>query len=252
MSKDYFSSQAALYQQFRPHYPDTLFAFLTAGLKPGALVWDCATGNGQAALGLARCETIEALIASDQSDAQLAQAQDHPRVHYVQAMAEQVPLADHSVDLVTVAQALHWFEFDAFYREVKRVLKADGLFAAWTYSFLSVTPQLGTDLDAAIRQFYRDVIGAYWPPERRWVDQHYRAIPFPFVDVAVPEITIDVAWNLPMVLGYMSSWSAVQLYKDDRQHDPMPEFAARLTPLWGEPERIRKLRWPLGVRVGRL
>ena len=249
MPKDYFSTQADAYKQFRPTYPAALFDFLARDLAPDALVWDCATGNGQAALALGDC--VGAVVASDQSSAQLVNAGRGDSVHYVQALAEAVPLADRSVDLVTVAQALHWFEFEAFYREATRVLKPGGLLAAWTYSFLSVSPQLGADLDTAVRDFYHNVIGTYWPPERRWVDEQYRSIPFPFAAVTAPEFAIEVEWDLPSVLGYMSSWSAVQRYKDDVLRDPLPTLAASLAPLWGEPQTVRRLRWPLNLRLGR-
>ncbi|MFT4582859.1 MAG: ubiquinone/menaquinone biosynthesis C-methylase UbiE [Gammaproteobacteria bacterium] len=248
MHKDYFSAQSADYKTFRPQYPQALFDFLCRDLNPHATVWDCATGNGQAALALQQYAAH--VLATDQSAAQLKHAGPHPKVHYIRAFAEAIPVADHSIDMVTIAQALHWFDFDRFYAEVRRVVIPGGLIAAWTYSFLSVTDQLGNDIDSAIRWFYQDVIGPYWPPERRWVDEQYRTIPFPFDEQPSPEISFDVMWDLSAILGYMSSWSAVQQYTAATREDPMPMLAKRLTPLWGEPETKRPLHWSLALRVG--
>lgn len=250
MQKDYFSTQSDAYKLYRPVYPESLFAFLSQGLPEDAVVWDCATGNGQGAVGLSR--NVAMVVASDQSRAQLGNARRAKFVHYVQALAEAMPLRDHSVDLVTVAQALHWFEFDRFYAEVKRVLKPNAKIAAWTYSFLSVTPQLGVDLDAVVRWFYDDVIGPYWPSERRWVDDQYRSIPFPFIDIDTPSFTIEVDWDLSAILGYIGSWSAVQLFKDASTVDPMELLAERIIPIWGEATERRHLNWRLDLRYGRL
>ena len=201
MPNDYFSTQSDAYKHYRPAYPNALSIFLLQRFGEDAMVCDCATGNGQAALALSR--HAMAVVATDQSRAQLAHAPRADNVHYVQAIAEAIPLANDSVDLVTVAQALHWFDFDSFYAEVRRVLKPNGRIAAWTYSFLSVSPQLGADLDDAVRWFYHDVIGPYWPSERRWVDDQYRSIPFPFIDIDTPSFTIEVDWDLPAILGYI-------------------------------------------------
>lgn len=250
MAKDYFSAQSGAYRQFRPGYPASLFEFLLGALPAHACIWDCATGNGQAAVAIgAHAATV---VATDQSRAQLAHATEAAGVHYVEALAEATPLRTGSIDLVTVAQALHWFDFEPFYGEVRRVLKPGGLFAAWTYSFLSVSAQLGADIDRAIRAFYHDVIGPYWPPERRWVDERYRSIPFPFESMPTPAYTIEVAWNLEALLGYVSSWSAVQRYKDDRGRDPVPLLRARLAPLWEDPAVEQRLEWPLDLRLGRV
>lgn len=249
MSKDYFSAQADRYVAFRPHYPDALFTALCRDLPADALVWDCATGNGQAATMLGR--RVSRVIGSDQSAAQLRHAVPHEHVHYVQAAAEVMPLRDASVDLITVAQALHWFDFDRFYAEVARVLKPGGLLAAWTYSFLSVIPQLGADIEQVLRRFYHDVVGPYWPAERRWVDEAYRTIPFPYAMFDIGEFTIDVAWNLASVAGYVSSWSATQRYVAATGHDPLPSLVRQLASSWGPPADTRRLRWPLGIRAGR-
>jgi SAM-dependent methyltransferase len=249
MKKDYFSTQADAYRTFRPGYPEVLFGTLCREIPTGATAWDCATGNGQAAVMLA--EHVGRVVASDQSARQLAHATPHDRVAYVRAYAEAMPLADRSVDLVTVAQALHWFDFDRFYDEVRRVLKPGGLIAAWTYSFLSVTPQLGAGVDRVVRWFYHDIVGPYWPPERRWVDEQYRTIPFPFDPVDLPCCAIDVEWDMAAVVGYIRSWSATERCAAATGSDPVRLLVDRLEKVWGEPEQTRRLRWSLGLRCGR-
>lgn len=249
MQKDYFSTQSAAYKSFRPLYPDKLFEYLCSHLNPSSVVWDCATGNGQAALALKN--RVSTVVASDQSAAQLGNAPRRAGVYYLKAFAEDMPLRDQSIDLITVAQALHWFDFDRFYAEVLRVLKPNGLIAVWTYSFLSVSPQLGAAIDAVIKSFYHDVVGPFWPPERRMVDEQYRSIAFPFDEEQTPNFSIDVEWDLNATLGYMGSWSAVQQYIKAEQHDPIPQLTEQLRSVWGDPALRRQLNWSLGLRVGR-
>jgi SAM-dependent methyltransferase len=249
MKKDYFSTQSTAYKTFRPLYPENLFEFLCRDLASECVVWDCATGNGQAALALRN--KVSTVVASDQSAAQLANAPQHDGIYYLRSMAERIPLRSHSIDLVTVAQALHWFDFDRFYAEVRRVLRPGGRIAVWTYSFLSVSPQLGEDVDAVIKSFYHDVIGPYWPPERCWVDEHYRSIPFPFDELDTPSFSIEVEWDLNATFGYMGSWSAVQQYVKATGRDPLPLLKEELALAWGKPTRQRRLSWALGLRVGR-
>jgi SAM-dependent methyltransferase len=178
-STDHFSAHAAHYARHRPSYPPELFAWLAAQSPARELAWDCATGNGQAALALA--EHFQRVHATDFSAEQLAQATPHPRVGYLQAPAEASGLAAQSCDLVTVAQALHWFCHERFFAEVRRVLKPGGLFAAWTYTLLHGDPEL-TEI---VRDYSTNTVGAWWPPERRWVDLGYRGMPFPCADIDV-------------------------------------------------------------------
>ena len=250
MSSDYFSKRSGAYQQYRPRYPQQLFAYFFQQVGRDACVWDCATGNGQAAVGLNRYAGC--VVATDSSSSQLGQAISACKVHYVQANAESVPLADDSVDFITVAQALHWFDFDQFYNEARRVLKSRGFIAAWTYSFLPVLEQLGTNLGSVIRSFYHEVLGPYWPTERRWVDEHYRSIPFPFNEITTPIFTMELEWCLADVLGYIESWSAVQRYKEHMGCDPMPLLATDLAVAWGSATSFRRMNWPLGLRFGRV
>jgi len=248
MNNDYFSSQANTYRRFRPSYPEGLFEFLSKELHSGCLIWDCATGNGQAAM---QFDQRFKVVATDQSSSQLSYRSFSSNILYAQAKAEHAPFGDRSVSLVTVAQALHWFDFDAFYREVRRVLKSGGMIAAWTYSFLSASPQLGSDIDECVRSFYYDVVGAYWPPERRWVDQLYETIPFPFDDIQAPDFYLDLSWNLNELIGYLSSWSSVAQYIKSTNTDPIPDLERQLAQLWGDPQVKKAMKWKLGLKIGK-
>lgn len=243
---DHFTSVAADYASFRPTYPAALFAWL-ADIVPGrALAWDCAAGSGQASRGLAA--HFERVIATDASAAQIAAAASHPRVEYRVAPAEASGLPDGVVDLVTVAQALHWFDLDRFYAEARRVLKPGGVLAVWTYGVLSVA---GEAVDARARAFYRETVGPYWPPERRHVESGYRTLPFPFAELETPAFRMEASWSLPELLGYFRSWSATARYLAERGHDPVEALAAELAPLWGSSPDHRTITWPLALRVGR-
>jgi SAM-dependent methyltransferase len=243
---DHFSRVAVAYASFRPHYPDQLFSTL-AELAPGrARAWDCATGSGQAAIALAR--TFEHVVATDSSAAQVRQATSHPSVTYHVALAEASSLADGSVELVTVAQALHWFDLDRFYDEVRRILTPGGVLAVWTYANLQVD---GGPIDAALGEFYTDVIGPYWPEERRLVETGYRTLPFPFEEVSIDSPPMVASWNQARLLGYVRTWSAVQRYVEATGIDPVPGLRERIAPYWSDLEVPREIEWPLTVRAGR-
>jgi SAM-dependent methyltransferase len=244
--RDHFAQAAGAYATFRPRYPAALFAAL-AGLAPARhLAWDCATGTGQAALGLA--EHFEHVVATDASAAQLRAAAPHPRVRYARAPAEASGLAARSVALVTVAQALHWLDRPAFYAEVGRVLVPDGVIAVWSYGRI----EIGPDVDQLIRTFYDRTVGPYWPPERALVETGYRTIEFPFAELSLPALQIEADLTLEQVAGYVGTWSAVLRYRAATGRDPVPELLDRVRPLWGGPGRARTVRWPLASRAGRV
>ncbi len=246
MPADHFSAHAADYARHRPSYPPALFAWLAQQCPVRDLAWDCATGNGQAALALT--EHFKQVRATDLSAEQLAQAQPHPRIDYRAAPAEASGLADSSCDLVTVAQALHWFCNDSFYSEAKRVLKPGGLLAAWTYGLLRGEPEL----DAMVQDFHSNIVGRYWPPERRWVDRGYQGMPFPFRDIAAPGFEIRLEWTLADLLAYLRTWSATQRCIRDTGSDPCLGLGERLGSLWPDPEATRTIIWPIAMRCGRL
>lgn len=243
--KDYFSSQSSDYRTFRPVYPDALYNYL-AGLAPARdLAWDCATGNGQAAVGLARHFTR--IIATDASANQLAQAIAAPNIDYRQAAAERAPIADASVDLLCVAQALHWFDVDAFHREAGRVLKDAGVIAVWSYNLLSISPEL----DDIILRLYADTLGPYWPAERCRVENGYRDLPFPFRRIEAPEFVLCAQWTLRELAGYLMTWSAVQRYIAAHGRNPVEDSLPGLAAAWGDAGGARTIVWPLQLRVGR-
>lgn len=243
--KDHFSSQAPDYARFRPNYPAELFTWL-AGIAPSrGTAWDCGTGSGQAAIGLAA--HFACVFATDPSRKQLEHAEPHPRIDYRLAPAEVSLLDTASIDLVTVAQAIHWFDLDRFYAEAKRVLKPDGIIAAWTYTLLDVE----AGIDELVSDYYRNVVGPYWPPERKMVDDRYRSLPFPFDPVASPAFEIRTEWSLDDLLGYLGTWSATQAYVKATGIDPLSALGKRLAPSWPDPASRKILRWPLHMRVGR-
>jgi SAM-dependent methyltransferase len=244
---DHFASVASSYAQFRPTYPRALFEWLGSVAACRDVVWDCAAGSGQASIGLAG--HFVRVIATDASHAQIAAATPHPAVDYRIAPAEKSGLPDASVDVVTVAQALHWFDLDAFYAEVRRVAKPSGVLAVWTYGVCTLEE---SEIDAVVQRFYRDVVGPYWPPERAIVEAGYRSLPFPFDELAAPPFAMSVRWSLSELLGYFGSWSATARFIVSNGRDPVPQISGELAPLWGDAERPRTVTWPLALRVGRV
>ncbi|MBA3258746.1 MAG: class I SAM-dependent methyltransferase [Gemmatimonadales bacterium] len=242
---DHFSRVAAEYSAYRPRYPDGLFAALAAAVPRRGLAWDCATGTGQAAVGLAAC--FHRVLASDASLSQLRQAAGSGAVAYVVADAGASPIRSGSADLVTVAQALHWLDLDRFYAEARRSLAPGGLVAVWTYGRHRVD---GGPIDGLIDRFYRDVVGPYWAPERRWVEVGYRGLPFPFREesIAVPPMVEE--WTLRQMLGYLSTWSAVVRCIETTGANPIHALGDQLAPLW-DGDRRRRLEWSLTLRAGR-
>ena len=244
--KDHFSGHADRYEASRPTYPEALFAYLSSLCPRRELAWDCATGNGQAAVALA--PYFSTVIATDASQKQIDRARLNARIQYRVAPADKAPIAHSSVDLVTVAQALHWFDLPRFYAEVRRVARPDAIIAVWCYQLHSVTPAV----DAIVERYYADIVGADWPPERRLVEEGYRTLAFPFHEVASPPLQMIHHWNLSQVLGYLGSWSATQRYQKRTGADPLDLIRGDLATAWGDPEKARDVTWPLHLRVGRV
>jgi ubiquinone/menaquinone biosynthesis C-methylase UbiE len=242
--KDHFSARSEDYAKHRPRYPATLFEYLASLTSEHERAWDCATGNGQAALGLAPYFTQT--IATDASQSQLANALPHEKIVYRVAAAERTDIEAASVDLVTVAQALHWFELEAFYAEVKRVLKPAGALAVWAYNLLLIAPAI----DALVNEFYDATVGPYWPPERSLLEDGYRSLAFPFREVEPPDVQMEARWNLRDLAGYLRTWSATKRFIAARGFDPVTDLTKELLPLWGSPEEVKAVRWPLSFRVG--
>ena len=244
MAGDHFSGHAADYAKFRPGYPEALFDWIAAQTPGHELAWDCGCGNGQASVPLAA--RYRRVAATDFSAEQIAQATPHPKVDYRAAPAEASGLADHCSDLVTVAQALHWFDFDKFYAEVRRVVKPGGAIVAWTYQLLRGEPEINALLD----DFYTTTLGPHWPPERKWVDLAYRGMPFPFEKIAAPEFEIRLQWSLDDLIAYVGTWSATRRFLKAEDRDPMPTLRERLAPVWGVGER--EIVWPIVLKAGRV
>lgn len=242
--KDHFSKQAADYAKFRPRYRGEMFEYLGRISPARKLAWDCATGNGQAAVGLAN--VFDRAIASDASEKQIANAEPHERVEYRVASAEASGLESNSIDLVMVAQALHWFDLDRFYQEVKRVLKPGGVFASSAYRFCHITPVIDEIVN---RRYYTEVVGPYWPAERKLIEK-FEDLPFPFPEIKTPSFEITAQWNMEHLLGYLRSWSATQRFVAANARDPLDQIAAQIRAAWGDSSEEKRVTWPLTLRVG--
>lgn len=245
--QDHFGSVAGAYAAARPTYPAMLFEWLAGQCAHHDHVWDCATGSGQAAVALAG--HFVRVTATDASADQIAAAKPDAHITYRVASAEASGLDDASVDLVTIAQALHWFDLDRFYAEVRRVLKPEGVITAWTYG---VQRADDVAIDGVVQKFYGETLGPYWPHERAIVERGYRDLPFPFTRIATPTFVMQRQWSLDLLLAYFASWSAVARYKTARGHDPVTELRPVLAAVWGEPALVRTITWPLTVIAGRV
>lgn len=242
---DHFSGQARHYAAFRPSYPEALSAFLASIAPDRGLAWDCGTGSGQAARGIA--PHFERVIATDASASQIEQAAPHPGVTFGVAPAHASGLADRSVALVTAAQAFHWFDPESFHREVRRVLMPDGVIAVWAYALATIEP----GIDTVIEAFYRDRVGRYWPPERRHIENGYRELPFPYERVKTPDWRMRADLDRDAFVGYLETWSAVARARAEGV-DPIPGLVRELEIVWPDRRAPRAVTWPLTVLVGRL
>ena len=241
--KDHFSKQAADYAKFRPRYPSELFALLGTVAPNRTLAWDCATGNGQAARELA--QVFDRVIATDASEKQIANAQPHARVEYRVESAENSALQSGTVDLIVVAQALHWLDLHLFYAEARRVLKPSGVLAASAYNLLNSEAAI----DEVVNRYYYQVVGPFWPPERELIEK-FDKLPFPFPEIRTPSFEMIAHWNLEHLVGYLRSWSATQRFIAATQRDPLEEIADELRNAWGDTKQTRRVIWPVTLRVG--
>ena len=241
--RDHFGGAARAYATYRPHYPAALFDWLCSVTAGRERAWDCGTGNGQAAVALA--SRFADVIATDPSIDQLRNAVGQPSLSYVAMTAEQAALRPASVDLITVAQALHWFDRPQFFGEADRVLRPGGTLAVWSYGLLTIDPSV----DRLVGRLYHDVLGSYWPSERAFVDSGYAGIALPYVELARPAIAMEAEWSLAEFGGYLSSWSAVVRFRAQTGDDPLPTFLREVEGAWGA--GARRIRWPLVVRAGR-
>lgn len=244
--KDYFSAQALEYSKFRPKYPDELFSYLSSLSKYHKLAWDCACGNGQASIGLA--DYFDKVIATDASSSQLEHAIQHPNICYKHAKAEKGGLETDSVDLVTAATAIHWIDTNEFYPEVKRVLKPEGIIAVWSYSSTVISPEIDKIMEYLSGTILKDV----WPKENKKSWDFDNAIKFPFKNIEIPEFYLEMYWNLSEFINYVNTWSAVQKYIIANKSKPVILIENDLSKLWGDKNEIKKIRWKLNIKTGRV
>ena len=243
--KDHFSGHAAVYREARPTYPDSLFDWLATQVESTQLAWDAGCGNGQASVALAA--RFARVFASDPSAEQIANAEPRANIDYRVEAAELCSLEAASADLVTVGQALHWFDLERFHAEVRRVLKPGGVIAEWTYADCHVTPQV----DALKDRLYLDLTAPYWPPERALVESGYRTLAFPFEPIAAPPFDMRMTWSVDDFLAYLRSWSGSQRYLKANGHDAVALIESALRAAWGDAATMRPVRWAFHVRCGR-
>lgn len=242
--KDNFSKHSDIYLKYRPIYPKELFEYLNSLTSEHTLAWDCGTGNGQSAINLT--EYYEKVYATDPSEQQIKNAIANEQIIYKVEKAEQTALHNKSVDLITVAQAVHWFEFDQFYAEVRRVLKDNGVIAIWAYG----VPGVSILLDSIIQDFHDNVVGEFWQPENRMIDQEYTTLPFPFQEISTPVFKIQKDLTLQELSGHFRSWSATQKFIDKYGKNPIEELEKNLSECWMSGEK-KEITWKLILKVGR-
>lgn len=238
--KDHFSGHARSYAAHRPRYPESLFAWLASVCPGHDVAWDCATGNGQAAHSLARY--FASVVATDASEEQIASAEPHPKIRFRIAAAEEPGIEAESVDLITVAQALHWFDIDRFFGEAIRALKSGGILAIWSYERCTVSPEC----DKVIEKIFAET-DDYWPAERKLVDDRYRDIEMPLPEVESGPFEMRLDWTSDELSNYMRTWSGTQRYMKSTGNDPVALYEQELIEAWGD--GTRDVRWPLTLRI---
>ncbi|MEO6489081.1 MAG: class I SAM-dependent methyltransferase [Ferruginibacter sp.] len=243
--KDNFSKRPELYARYRPQYPSSLFKYISGIVNDKQLAWDCGTGNGQSAIELS--QYFEKVFATDFSQQQLDHAHQAANIMYALEPAENTSLLPNTIDLVTVAQALHWFNFDGFYAEVRRVCKPDAILAVWMYDLLKIDP----NIDKLIYLYHFQTLEKYWDKERKYVDDKYSSIPFPFLEIIPPPFNIEVYWTFEHLEGYLNTWSALPKFIAANDYDPLPSLMKQIKQYWPNAES-KKIIFPLHLRLGRM
>jgi len=244
--RDYFSKQAKEYAQHRPSYPETMFDYLASLAPAKELAWDCGTGNGQAALALTG--RFQGVIATDASATQIENAFPHERISYRVEPSEKTTIRSNSVDLITVGTAVHWFDFEPFYAEVRRVGKPGGILAVWTYSFPIIEPEI----DRWLEHFYWETLTGFWPERIHYLEEGYKTLPFPFEEIQPPNFEMEATWSVDNLIGFLGSWSAVRKLVEAQGKAAFEEQVKALEGVWDENSNKRKIRWPLHFRIGKL
>ena len=241
--KDNFSTQSDQYAKHRPGYPPEIYHFLSRNVAAREHAWDCGTGNGQVAANVA--EFFKEVYATDISVNQLMHAQNKTNIHYSKQRAEKTNFPDQFFDLITVAQAVHWFKFDEFYFEVQRTLKPNGVIAVMGYGLFTANEAT----NEVVEHFYREIIGPYWDEERNYLDEEYKTIPFPFEEIEAPEFRNEMNWSFERLIGYLKTWSAVKHYEREKNENPVDLVYTELKEAFGE---RGKISFPVLFRMGRM
>jgi len=244
--KDHFSTQSLDYSKYRPTYPAELFEFIIQHTKNRETAWDTGTGNGQAALEIAK--HFKRVIATDPSEAQTKNAIPAKNIEYKVASAENSGLPDKSIDLITVAQAYHWFNHEKFIAEARRLAKKDATIAVWGYELCKVNPSV----DKVFMRYYRDILEDYWPPERKHVEESYAHLPFPFENAIYKEFSMSKNWNLYDFLAYLSTWSAAQKYIKAKGENPLDLVKEDFQKAWGKASGTKQVAFPVFLHLGNL
>jgi SAM-dependent methyltransferase len=246
MPKDNFSTQAHLYAKFRPKYPKELYDFVLNQVGNRQIAWDCGTGNGQVASEIALY--FEQVFATDISQKQLDNAPQNAKIFYTISSAEHTNFPDNIFDLVTVGQALHWFDFEQFYQEIRRVCKPNAVLAVWGYGTLTIDNQ---EIDDKMQYFYQEQIGKYWDAERRYIDEEYRSIPFDFPEIKLPTFSMNYDWTIDELEGYLNTWSSVQKYIKLHNQNPVSQFISEIESLFNHNKKL-KICFPIFLKIGRV
>lgn len=244
--KDRFSSGSQLYQLARPSYPASLIQEILKHVATPQFAWDCGAGSGQLTQLLA--PHFDAVVATDISAHQLQHAPYFENVSYQVQSAEHTSFAEQSFDLITVAQAIHWFDFDGFYAEVLRTLRPEGILAVIGYGLIQLQQP---ELQGCIERLYFKTLTGYWDAERRYIDEAYQTIPFPFEEIATPELSMSFQWSAAQLLDYLNTWSALKHYRAKNSNDPLYEFKAFFA-LDDHANQVFELKFPIFLRLGRL
>jgi ubiquinone/menaquinone biosynthesis C-methylase UbiE len=242
--KDNFSSNSNNYAKFRPNYPKELFEWINSIVREKNCAWDCGTGTGQIAIELAR--NFKEIKATDISESQLREAPKHSRIEYSQQPAEKTNFPNEQFDLIIIGQAIHWFDFDEFYKETNRTLKPNGIIIATGYNRPLITPEI----DKVITRLYTDILGEFWDKERKYIDENYKTIPFPYHEMEAPALVNMYGWTIDHLKGYLQTWSAVKHFTKAKAYDPVESISEELKRAWGE-QIMREIKFPVLLRAGK-
>lgn len=241
--KDNFSVQSNQYIKFRPTYPNELYSFLLAIVETKHTAWDCGTGNGQIAIGLSKY--FNKVYATDISEKQIKNAIRRGNIFYKIECAEKTAFPENTFDLITVAQAIHWFNFNDFYNEVKRTIKPNGIIAVIGYGLI----ETDKDTNEIISNFYKTILGPFWDKERKYIDENYQSIPFPFNEIESPILYNTFGWTFEQLIGYFETWSAVQHYIKTKKENPISLIKKDLKEAW-KTGLLKTVRFPILLRIG--